>query len=766
MFNIQLLQAPYLISFSKNPVLWKFRIAPFTTAQVASRLRLVLSVHVEDYFDSGLFREVWRGEEYPNERGLAYINIQTILDASLEYYVPDNNVVKIHRCKRQSKRYFIRYWYQDENGSLSTETQSDTLTVIKGGLSREEAHRSQFFETNVVSQRHTLHYWHAQERIRQNEVKWLYFCMGANNQANLKVVCSIYDASNAPLASYDAITQPMAALYGEVLCLPISWASLQIDANITPGDVVRRIEVNVVDDLGAEFTTLLKFDIDYRPMYDVQYIYYRNSLGGLDTQPLLGQKEHSIATQIQSSERIQRAELMALFHIQYELPVHHSTHQPGTTAHTGFIPLPQLQKLRDLLLQKQVYEPYGKRLRPLRLNSEKTSLYKSKDKLYNLAIDLSPAYKDENYSREFTVAQGSTCPAVEVLSLSQERGRYLHIHWELPPGYDKIEIEYEIAGSASVIVTYLGQIGDADIQVFNSIFPPTANKIVSVKARVVCNDEIAPFSYGPHSADSLSVAQKLAPIAIPDVVDELPRLPGTYILQQGGVDLDFTANDLPMNGGIIDAIQGLYDALGAAATTSANGASIGINGLTGVKYTPNPASLAITTEDYFYYRANEAVPPSFTMFSNLAKIVVPIKAQQAKIWVKWVYLNSQAGLVFFGLFNNYSTGESSSTVAIQFYADAACTTPIDVTGLGYTIAWVKSVITKNYNAIGNVSSVSGPVDANHTQLLTGSSMILFAPLVQELVYNVSASGCDNDETTIIKDLPNTIGNIEYVDWPA
>jgi len=766
MYTLQLLKSPHDIVFSRNPIQYQFRVVPFSISEVNARLRVVVAVFVETYFNSGVFEPVWSGSEYPNNRGIATIDIQSILNASLEWHTPNLNLKKFHRCKKQSKHAYIRYQLVDNNGNTTDEVNTDTFVAIKGGLANEEWHPSNFFTTNVAGRRQTLHYWHDQELLRADETKFLFFTLLDPTEEKLIVNCNLRGNDTDIVATYEAWEQPINTSYGEVFCIPFNLTTLDVAANLPPGDILRSIDLWITDATTAEFTNIISLKIDHRPFYEVNYLYFRNSLGGIDTQAIVGEKEFAVSIDARKAEVVKRSELLGLFNIQNELPVSYSHQNASTQGHTGWIPKVQLDKLRDLLLQKQVFELYGLRYRPLHLLTDKVQLWKNTDKLYNLAIECAQAFNDPNYSREYTLTQSDTCPAVDVFLLSQEKGGYVHFHWELPEGYDKIHIVYNIDGGADVDVYYLGNTGDADIRVFTS-FAAVAPKNVIAKARVVCNDEIAPFSYGPYTtSQNIDIANFLLPIAIADAVDIEPRTNGARTLKQNGTELNFLLNDIPRNVGALSGIAGIYDAVGTPTGTSANGANMAVLAGGKIQYYPTPASLLVTTEDNFYYKCQETLPGYGVVDSNLVKIVVPMKGQVPKVWVKYINTSDVTNSISFGIAGNYTEFDITKVIHLQFFADAACTIPIDTTGLGITIAYYEVTTVTVKNAIGNISSVTGPsLSASIPLLLVGSSMLFQSSLDWRKITGAGAGGCTVTQKEILKDIPNTIGVVSYVDWP-
>lgn len=685
MAALSIIKAPYVISWSRNPILFSFKVTPFTINDVNTRTRVQISLQVETYFQSNIFETVWTAVEYPDAKGFLTMDMSAVLDTKLEFYVPNKQYVKFHKCKKQVKKYRFTYSLINNDGQMVAPANSAEYYVVKGGLSKEQWHPSQFFEQNILVDQKMLHYRapSTYEPLRTDQPQWLFFMMPAIASTYLKLVVVMTLESGGTVTT-DLLEQSMSARTFEVLAVPVDYITLGIAALTPPGDICTNYSVSVWDDTVEHVGGGPVFRMDYRPMYEPVYLLYRNSLGGLDTQSFLGEKDFDIDVQKNKAEIVQLTDFMSAFNMQFESFTAKSFRAQKSKGNTGWISKQTADKLIDMFLDKQVYTPLGNKMLPVQIDTKGATLYKDVTKLYNLTLEWALAWLDENFSLANTVAQGDTCPAVFYFVASQVYGGKLHLIWKLEGDWEKIEVEYIIAGTPHT-TTLIGNSGEVDIYISD----PAAgtDKVVNVKARTVCNDETTPASYGPYTVQTtLTIHPRMTPIAVDDVADETYRGTGTRKLKLLGANMQILLNDIALNGGW-GTFENFYDNVPVLTTTTNNGATVAYNVDDTIDYTPSGGSLAITDEDYVQYRFNENIPGYGTLISNYGKIRIPMKGQIPKVYVKIATLNVQQSFIKYGLLNAYQQQDVYVDLYLQFFKDAAMTIPVDVTSFGLVIAY-------------------------------------------------------------------------------
>ncbi|MBK6820246.1 MAG: hypothetical protein IPG85_11920 [Bacteroidetes bacterium] len=748
------------MSWSRNPILFSFKVNPFNVNDINNRTKVQFALMVETFFNSGIYVAAWRATEYPDANGFATIDLSPILDTQLEFYVPNKQYVKFHRCKKQVKKYYLSYSIQDNDGTLTVPADTSIFYVCKGGLSKEQWHRSEFFANNILLQHNALINipdFEFQD-LRTDEPKWLYFMLPANASTYLKLLVSlVFNGALGP--TYDMLEQNLTGYKWEIFCVPVDYDTLDIEANTTPGDITTFYTVGVFDDTN-QLVSNVGYKLDYRPMYEALYLLYRNSLGGLDTQSFLGEKDFDIEVQKSKAEIVQLTDYLNAFNMQYESFTLKSFRAQKTKANTGWISKNTTDRLIDMFLDKQVYSPLGNKLIPVQIDSKSATLYKDVTKLYNLTLEWALAWMDENFTLQNTVTQGDTCPAVFYFEASQVYGGKLHIVWKLEADWDKIEIVY-IFDATTYTITLAGNSGETDIFIQD---PGTgADKSVQVKARTVCNDEVAPLSYGPYTSISIiNILVRMVPMAIDDTADETYRGIGTRILQRLGANMLIAGNDLVLNGGTY-VFESFFDDLFAVTAVSHNGANIVYNVDGTISYSPTGGSLAITSEDYVLYRFKENIPVFGFLSSNYARIRIPMKGQVPKIYVRRAYHETDNGFIKYGFSNSYSMGYYKQDIWLQFFKDEACTIPIDVTSFGLQIKYNETTQINHYNYFGG-GTTGVVVNLGDTLVaLTGLSTLI-KPNYDILIANDlgGISGADQTVNTLTFLYTGGVGNFQLL----
>lgn len=715
---IQVIKTPHTISFSKNPVLFFFKLAPFTAIDIQNRLRLVISVEMESETHKGDFEKVYEYIEYPDAGGYIETNIQSVLHAHLQYLTPDFNIIKFHRAKHHVKRFRITYYSLDADNNTTVPVTSSIYYAIKGGLSKEEWHEKNFFTNNIDAQLQPLHFYFGENQsdiniVRMDEVKWMYFLTKGSiyNYLQLRVTITLDDGTTS---TYTAIQQQFNAGKYASIAVRVDPTGVKLSDNTPAGKQVVQysILVRYYASTVGEFVALtpnIQFNIDYRPFYNPVYILYRNSLGALNTQVFTGELQHKIEIEKNKSAVLPLSAMYGHYTIQSEISDTQNFKTDPVEGNSGWINIGQLMSMKDLVLHNEAYRIYGSRLQKIYVNTNSAPLYKKSDFLYNLKIDWQPAYTDDSNSRELAVTQPNTCPAVYYVSFSQQKGGKLHIMWKLLDGYERMQIELVYDGDTYEFEVN-GNSGEFDYFITTPNQSPIITKSIQARARTVCNDEVEPYSYGPWSSVvNVNVVSAIAPITIDDVVDVTHRTTVARILQKNGTDFNPLSNDIPVNGSILSVTE-FFDSAGAPSTTSINGANLSVIGGNKIEYFPTSASINITDEDKIYYRCREFLPAlgGGGIPGNIAVIRVPMNGQIPKVWVKVRQVTQSVTAKKYGLFKGYSLDEIVEDIYLQFFKDQACTIPLDVSTYGIIVPYKRFTEETHWSWVGQPGTTTGP----------------------------------------------------------
>lgn len=767
-YTIKPYKLPNQFNFSRNPIPFGFSIIPWSDINITSRHQIVVTLLFSHDIENPAYEEIWTGAISPDRDGYALLDVASLLDAKLEWFTPNPNLIMVQKAKKQCGIFKLRYYLADNYDILTTQHTSDAFYVYKGGVSREDFDNDATYLANTISNRGNLHYHDERELVRTDEPRWIFYIHVDGAVGVPTTECTIHVIaykSNGTTPDFSTTVQTVGLLQYQVYCFPAGYTQLDIENNITDPHLITYYTATLQDQDPLDLCTVAFFP-DRRPYYDVQYLLYRNSLGGLETQSLLGEKEFSMAISGERTESLNMADTMGDVLIQSQWSDPANRHTAVTKAHTGWLTRQVLLRLKDLLLNRQTYLPYGRRLRPVYVTTRGPVLYKNRDKLYSLPIDYSNAWEDENYNPENLVEFADICPAVEFIWGGQERGGYIWVMWKLPSGYDRIEFEYtvDIIPATTFNFIFEGTLGRAEIDINSASNSSIVDFEVTLKARCVCNDEVAPYSYGQWTTDLvIAGASLIDPVANDDVADISERSLAPRVLKIGGVDLDTLLNDTARNGGVLG-FDGVYNAAGTIAiATSANGANVAQSGTGGILYSPTPASFANMAEDIIYYKCNEYVAPYGYLTSNLAKITVPLKGAIPKVYIRMNFIRVERSEVKYGAFGAFKAFRETQDIYVQFFKDPQFKIPIDVTDFGIIFAFFIQQHSYFYNSVGSYSGPSVSAGAIVPVTAIGFNMLIINnhPFIE---WDPTGGGGYQKYNYIKSSLTGTTGNFVYTGW--
>lgn len=772
-YHIELYKQPNKLNFSKNPILFGFSINPFSDLNVTARHRIFVLLQFSESISNPLFEDLWTGTVGPDQNGYCVLDIATILDAKLQYFTPNPNIIKFFKCEKQTGCFRLRYYLADNNGILSNQFTSEIYNVYKGGVAKEDVDNSASYLNDVIFDSRTpLHYFHLDESVRLNQTRYLFFIykVAASIPATQVLLYINYYQTDGVTQDYPAFMQNIELEEYQLYCVAVDVKAALVDTQSANFSLVKHYTIQIQDQNNEELiydigVNPLTFKIDHRPYYEEMFLLYRNSLGALDSIVLKGDKEFGTSIEGDKVDTVAISDMMGNVLINQEQFDPKNTINNLVKANTGWINKEELLRLRDLLLNKQVWSIYGKRLKPVYITTRNTLLFKQSDKLYSLAIDITNSYSDENTNPELLIDFGDICPAVDFIWGGCTQGGFMWVKWKLPTGYNRIEFSYtvDIFPAQTFVIGYTGNIGIANIDINSASNSSIVDFQVTIKARCICNDEVAPFSYGPYTGDLIiDGASLIPPIANEDVADESPRNLVQRLLKIGGVDLNVLDNDIAVNGGNIS-FDGVYESTGSIAiAASANGAIIQQSGAGGILYTPTPSSVGITTEDVIYYKCQEYISAYGQIQSNLSIIRVPLEGQIPPIFVKRTFLNHEEVQHNYGFLNQFKLFDKIADVYIQFFKDAACTIPVDVTGMGISVAYYLDQSETPYSSFGVAGTTSYSNSGTTVQSCTGTSMLLLSHFYY---WEYSAAGGFKLTTRNPRSvLASSIGVTGYIGW--
>ena len=665
--ELQLIKKPYTICFTGNPVSFVFAVTPYRSQEQANDIKLIVSVEVESSPGSFIFSSVKECIYNPANDGTVTFDIQSILKSFVTQNIPPLAQAIPNVLPDHSKRYRISYRLLKNNllvdGTVDT---SENFYILKGGMSFQQWHPKKFFTEILVNQKPFLKYAVKQEKVFVDEYKflsWLY-PYDDNLTQNINVKVHLDDDSEVD-DTFNSIT----CSQWQVCITPAGFSQLDIASLVPAGKIPVWYEVSVaIDDVGTVICKPQRFYIEYRAFYKTTDLLFVNSLGGIETIRLRGEIEANADYEKQQAEKIIPPEYFRNAILDNTIEDNYNREQEKFVGDTGFMAKDSLDRLRDLVNNKQVYEINDSRLLPVNILTKNEKWYTNKQNLFSAGIEWQHAFTNEFYTPSGTVAVYSTCPAVENLSVRQTATNTLSISYALETGYNKIQIKIIVSGVEYVYV-HVGNHAQFD-QVFTNPAPDEGTADIVVQGRTICNDLIDPVDMGPVKTVNITVKGNLAPVGNDDYYSIASGYTTPVALVGSVLD-----NDYDPNGDPIECVLVVNEP-----TTLGGTISIDVAGK--VTYQPPTAETAGVT-DTFTYTVKES--GGATPLSSTAKINIAISSTTdptGKVYVKITQRNisrSASGTFFTGWF--YTHGEEW----LEFYQDAAGTIPKDVSGLGLVI---------------------------------------------------------------------------------
>lgn len=80
--QLSLINSPYEVCFSRNPVVYRFKVTPYGSEEIALNTQVAVSLYIESLHYSNLFTEVKRVALVPDAQGFCSIDWSNLIDAN------------------------------------------------------------------------------------------------------------------------------------------------------------------------------------------------------------------------------------------------------------------------------------------------------------------------------------------------------------------------------------------------------------------------------------------------------------------------------------------------------------------------------------------------------------------------------------------------------------------------------------------------------------------------------------------------------------
>ncbi|UOR06750.1 SprB repeat-containing protein [Hymenobacter aerilatus] len=249
-------------------------------------LTFLCEVWLEEVYGSGVFVQIGTVLEQPADRdGRTVFQVEELLDAYLDYYVPAVWQATITQATPLFRRFYLQY--AEVFGEPPVRDAATVLTqnfVLRGGLSRYEGVARTYQDSYRPLVRPFLTWQPNDKAVYLDQPEFLYYLVdSAVTEFELRLRVRYDDDSTEERT---VATQEGVARF-EVYCLPAGFQQLGL-ADTEERHVVGW-EVWVSSTTGTAQTETRRYQLDRRPVRQRRYLVYANSLGGMDTVAMTGE---------------------------------------------------------------------------------------------------------------------------------------------------------------------------------------------------------------------------------------------------------------------------------------------------------------------------------------------------------------------------------------------------------------------------------------------------------------------------------------------
>lgn len=388
--SITIIKQPDTANYSKNPV-------PLAVQTSESNASILVGVFVDkdQHFDSSYEMKAVI-DLTPDSDGLAYTDLSEILDAVLEYDMPEYNQVTAVQCRQVGRRFWLSV-QEYVGGSLNSTTPTGVYHVFKGGIAFEEYPTAGIFSDDYFYRNKMFLSWLDEITVRPTQHHYLYFLNHSGGdiaQINLKAKIYYTDGTNSGEIS-PGISTAATAVAWSVWAFPAGYGQLGI-GDEDPTRTVLYYEVWLENNAGgAEISKHHTFNVDHKTYRNERHYLYANSLGGVDSF-----YAHGVAAKEFEVESDEAAKLKQYWYTADEGMRKGFGHveQQVIKAQTGYITADELEYLRDFVLSPCKLEIINAHHLEILLNKKTKVKYGENDNLRALAFEYNYNFTSEVYT--------------------------------------------------------------------------------------------------------------------------------------------------------------------------------------------------------------------------------------------------------------------------------------------------------------------------------------------------------------------------------
>ncbi len=714
---IKLTKKPNEVNFSRNPIVFGFIIDGYNQNDVELNSKLVVTFSVEEGAYSGFFKEVERTLSLDSS-GMCEIDVSSIVDNYLSYDTPDISGNRSQLAAKQSCRIYFRARLINDLGQLLIYYDQLNYFVVKGGLKKEFNVQKPFWD-KLLSSTQPLHFSYDEEqslpttnRVMSCMIK--YFPSEINVRRVRRVIH--YSDNSSTIWNWGLYAYMGEGPYFKyhIIHIASGWENGGFAAKKIIGKTAVSFEtiVEVMDKNTSAWIeeSKIKYVYDYRTYYNVRTLYYYNSIGGFEAQEIKASIEISVEYERSNISQYNTQTFSSKNVMTADNRYYNSREREQVKGDTGFLPLPHLERLRDLLNANTAWERIKEHssLRAITIKMDEVRIYGNEDMLYSMTLNWEDSTDERNYTP--TVEEYDSCPAMDFILVTQRSGNVATVLWQLPDGYFKAEIRYTDLGFPNTVNDALhtllveGNKGTVGVNV-SALIPQnnndTSKKWIRFWGRVICKDDWGAESYGPWSAEyGITIWQHAAPTAGNLYATTYVGSGSRALLFDNGSDDMLSRSSHPNSNIYLNAYEigsPAYGSAGGIIVTAQSGTPP--NNKTTVSYTPPSAGFrGLDVFDFsvasYWISTNAANAQSF------AKMYVNVEGEgnapyEGNIYVRLSEVPDSEEIL--DDVNQPGWRDILCDFALEFFSDALGKSPLDVTGRSLTVKVLMEVLDVEFN---------------------------------------------------------------------
>ncbi len=414
---VSIVEAPYIISFSRNPVRYSLVT---TTALTTPGLLIEVELVYKANFGNDPEQEIIRLPLIPDENGTVSVDFSKILDSLVEYELPDFTAL-ISKPWKQLGQFYIRY------REVTTATPDPAFTddstndhfVIKGGLPYERWQGPNFFLNTDYAGKYWMSWQPTGKTITAWQQVFLTYFHTTDTVSDVKAKFTIYYTDGSTDNSFEIAFPENPIQYG-LYRIPVGVEQLSLHL-IDTNKQIHYYTVQVLAGTTPQIAAY-KYCIDYTMDYNRLQLSYFNSIGALesvhmqsDYEPVI-ERTADIAEHNPASDYFNQENLAAQ---EFTQQVFEKITYKGNV---GWMEDNNEQDiLRDLLLSKGVHAPKFNRWWPVNILNKNMGMGLRAINLKDFEVEWTHGISNENYMPESLSMGGlPSCPVASNLQLTVE----------------------------------------------------------------------------------------------------------------------------------------------------------------------------------------------------------------------------------------------------------------------------------------------------------------------------------------------------------